>query len=253
MELKRQTKIRCYLKQVVITILCSFLPLVSFTQSLENIRSVIRNNIIEIRYDLVEDQVSEARYEIYVYSSHNQFTSPLEKVTGDVGKDISTGLDKLIIWDPKSELSGFQGEISFQVVLNIFIPYVSFINPIDGSSIKRGNTNIIKWRGGNANDKLQLELYQNNTRIRVLQSIDNIGEFNWAVPKDIKPGKDYQLKATSITNSDFSSFSKSFEIKRKVPLMFIIAPAAVVVGVVILLWPEGTPENQSIPDPPNLN
>jgi len=251
-------------EKLVILVMAVCLCLVShhsFSQSLNKVRSIINGDKVEIRYDLLEAPSPEATYEVLIFSNVNQLTTPLQRVTGDVGKEITPGLDKLIIWDPRSELTRFIGEVYFEVRVNITMPYLSFTNPVQGAAFKRGKTSIVKWGGGSPTEKLQVELYQNNARIRTLQSIDNTGEFNWAVPIDLKPTKNYQLKVTSLTNNDNFSFTHAFMIKRKVPLLLKFLPLALIGALVPLLGGGGgggdpiiiTPPSDPIPNPPDPN
>jgi uncharacterized protein (TIGR02145 family) len=69
-------------------------------QSIENVRAVQDGQKIMINYDIVNSGTNQ-KFDINVYCSKNgghSFGLPLEKVKGDVGKNISGGLNKSITW-----------------------------------------------------------------------------------------------------------------------------------------------------------
>src|SRR5882762_1847745 len=91
---------------------CAFLGLKA--QKVENVRAAASGEQIIITYDLTGVK-SDQRFKVNLYSSHNNFASPVQQVTGDVGDNIAAGKDKRIAWNAKSELSNFKGNLSFEV------------------------------------------------------------------------------------------------------------------------------------------
>ncbi|MCX7638767.1 MAG: hypothetical protein N2044_13065, partial [Cyclobacteriaceae bacterium] len=58
---------------------------------------------IIVHYDL-ESANPNHEFTINLFSSKDNFSAPLTKVTGDVGNEIKPGKDKKIVWDVVSEL-----------------------------------------------------------------------------------------------------------------------------------------------------
>jgi hypothetical protein len=233
-------------------ILCLLTLQVAFGQKAESIVIDYENGKVNIHYDLVECQ-DGVPYEIYVYSSHDNYQKPLVHVTGDAGKNVYGGFGKLIYWDAQKELGHFKGEIQVSIKGRPYVPFVQFSNITDGLALKRGNTFPIKWQTSEAVDKVKLELYKGDFQIRETITIENSGSYNWVVPKDLKPGNDYRLHIESPKDLTREEFSKTFKIKRKVPTVLKIIPAAVLAGgVIYLLNQKESAQTGGIPDPPSI-
>jgi TonB family protein len=90
------------------------LPLLSFSQKVDNIHCEQEGKKINIYYDLD----GKGTYNVKVYcSTNNGYTwgKPLQKVSGDVGESINPGKSKTIVWDVLEEQKKLEGNIKFKV------------------------------------------------------------------------------------------------------------------------------------------
>ncbi len=200
---------------------------------------------IEITYAL-GGQPSD-RYEVRLFSSFDGYKIPLKLVDGEIGKNIIPGEDKLVIWDAKTELSEYEGNLSLKLKARL-IPFMIFsINK--GATFKRGKAYMVHWAAGSDAQQVKLELYQDHQKIADVAIAELGNSYNWQLPKNIKPGKSYKIKGS---DEECFSFSELFTIKRKVPLIVWAVPAVVVGGVVAVLINRGNqPEPIPLPVKPN--
>ena len=147
----------------------------------------------------------------------------------------------------------FKGEVTFEIRVNVMLPFVKFSFPVAGSSMRRGKSNTITWTGGSSNEQLEIELLQNNNRVRSLTTTANSGRYTWNIPKDAVTGKDFQIRITSKQNGSNSSTSPSFAIKNKIPWALKLAPVVVVGAVVGVIVAGGSGGSEPIPNPPDPN
>lgn len=254
-----KTKLMGAVKGSLFTLIALFILSCSIVhaQKIENVRAKIENNLVIVSYDLMAPADNDWTFDVYLYSSVNKYTQPLERVSGDIGKNITPGKNKEITWNFGNEIVKFRGEVVFELQVRVFKPFLSFQNPYEGSSFRRGKTNKIDWKGGPQNANLKLELYHDGYKVNTIENTENHGSFRWNIPKNIKPGKGYQIKATNSRNQDAVAFSPEFGIKPKIPLMIKLTPVlAVGVGVYFLLdilSGDGPvkPDDNRIQDPPN--
>jgi len=240
-----------------------FSTISAWGQRIENPKALIIEDNVVVSYDLVGTK-SDQSFEVHLYSSANQFLSPLTKVTGDVGKNIAPGVGKQIMWDPTAELVKFRGEVTFEVRVTVFTPFVSFQSPQAGAGLKRGKINSIQWSGGDPQVKLQLELYHEGAKVGTIETTDNIGRFSWNTPLQTKPAKNYQIRIANEADDSEFAFSPKFSIKPKTPIALKLLPVLVVGGVAALLLSGDSGEppptggnggggDEPIPDPPGPN
>src|SRR5690348_15170169 len=76
-------------------------------QSIENVRAEAFDKMVRITYDL--NGKVEQRFNISVYGSHNNFSSPLRLVSGAVGENQTAGKLKSIEWRIGDELVTYTG------------------------------------------------------------------------------------------------------------------------------------------------
>jgi len=127
---------------------------------------------------------------------------------------------------------------------------ITFLAPISDSKYKRGNAIQIRWTGGNPEDEFALDLFDGRFHYRHVGELKNSGTYPWIIPKDVKPGKEYKFKLTNTNDFGEYAFSKSFIVKKKVPLAVWIVPGALIVGgAVYLLFFHGEGEIQPLPAP----
>lgn len=226
-------------------------------QRIENVKATVVNEKVIITYD-VTGVASGQRFKAQLYSSHNNFGSPLFRVSGDVG-EITPGPGKRIEWDAKSELVTFSGEVTFQVrgqPITIDVRAVeekktvwAFKNPTDGSSVRRGKYLTIEWTGGTTSENIRLDLMRDGKALQKLSDLKNNGSYSWPVPKDLEKGSGYQLKVSSGSES---VTSPTFVIKNKFPLLLKIAPIVIAGGIIAIVGGGGGKKKSGgdLPAPP---
>ncbi len=127
---------------------------------------------------------------------------------------------------------------------------ITFLAPISDSKYKRGSAIQIRWTGGNPEDEYALDLFDGRFHYRHVGELKNSGTYPWIIPKDVKPGKEYKFKLTNTDDFGEYAFSKSFIVKKKVPLAVWIVPGALIVGgAVYLLFFHGEDPVPDLPAP----
>lgn len=84
-------------------------------QRLENIRAeaIAGGDRVAITFDITGGQEGQ-KFRVSIYGSHNNFSAPLQLVSGDVG-EITPGKNKRVEWNAKNELVEFNGNVTFEV------------------------------------------------------------------------------------------------------------------------------------------
>ena len=186
---------------------------------------------IILHYDLIDTTRNRA-YVVNVFSSRDQFISPLQKVRGDFGLEVRPGLNKRIEWSAKEELGAtFEGGFELEIRGRVYIPFIKFENLVSGLSIKRGVKKKLTWSGG-AKQYLNFNLYRNDKPVEVFPNIANTHEYDLLLPTSIKPGKGYYFMVSDSKNKDQVMKSAPFQVKRKVPLALKIAPAIIILATI---------------------
>ncbi|WKK78110.2 Ser-Thr-rich GPI-anchored membrane family protein [Marivirga salinae] len=210
---------------------------------------------VHILYKL-EDSKNDRSYQINIYSSKDNFISPLQAVKGDLGVEIYPGDSKEIIWDPFEEFGqDFNDHINIEIRGRVYIPFVK-LDDFNYESLKRGKSYEITWTGGASSNILNIDLYKEDNKVAVFSNIANVGEYVLNIPKKTEVGENYRLRISDKNNKDDVVFSKEFAIKRKIPLALQIAPVAIVGAGIYFLLPYLQSEESGFENPqnpPNLN
>lgn len=201
---------------------------------------------VVLHYDLVDTVVSRS-YTINVFSSADNYITPLQKVSGDVGLEVRPGANHKIVWHAKEELGNtFSGDIALEVRGKIYIPFVKLDGFDDYKKFKRNRTYKITWTGGRGNSVLNFDLYKKEKKITTFPNIANVGNYSLKF-EQVKPGRNYRLKISDAKNKDDVVYSAPFKIKRKVPLIVKVIPL-VAAGYIISTTAKDS--DNSIVDPP---
>ena len=131
---------------------------------------------------------------------------------------------------------------------------ITFLAPIADSKFKRGNDIQVRWTGGNPDDEYALDLFDGRFHYRHVGELKNSGTYPWIIPMDVKPGKEYKFKLTNTDDFGEYAFSRTFEVKRRVPRVVYIVPGALIVGGAIYMlffYDDGTVPDLPAPIEPN--
>lgn len=222
--------------KLILNLLFTIVPFFLAAQQISDFTYKLLGNNVEVTYSLVGDYWN--RYDVRLYSSFDNYTTPVQLVEGDVGENISPDSEKKIIWNALNELAEFEGNLSVKLKVK-FIPFLTF-NIDKGEKFRRGKSQTISWQATNPGS-LNLELYKGDKKVMDIAAFSSHTTYNWPVQKKTKPGKDYRIKASG--NGRYA-FSKPFIIKKKVPLIIWVVPAAVAYGLVKIM---GNKNNQEEP------
>jgi len=222
-----------------------FITFTSTAQEIENLFRRIEGTNVILTYDLTGEP--EQLFRIEIFSSHNNYSTKLVEVSGDVGENISPGRGKSVTWDAASELGNYNGDIELEIQGFIMPQFLEFTNITTGSSFKRGKTNTIFWKSNTTDPNIKLELYQSGQKISDFGNIPNNGSYNWSIPKDRKPGKNFNLVAIS---SQEQASSASFRIAPKIPIVLKILPIALIGGLTAIIVSSGGGKKSVIVVPP---
>jgi formylglycine-generating enzyme required for sulfatase activity len=99
---------------IVLLLLSGFIFTGSPAQQVQNVRFTQSGKQIIIAYEITGAQQGQT-FDVQVYCSIDNFSSPLKSVTGSVGQGITGGSPRSIIWDVTSDRESLNGNISFEV------------------------------------------------------------------------------------------------------------------------------------------
>lgn len=222
-------------------------------QRLQNIRAEAVNGgeRVLITYDITGASQGQ-KFRVTVYSSHNNYSTPLSQVSGDVN-EVTAGNGKRIEWNAKGEMVEYSGDITFELRADPIAPPVAPLSVKTPSGVKKGKTATISYEGVAPGENVKLELVKSGLVVNQIGNTSDPGRYVWAVPSDVEKGSDYQVR---ITAGSRTANSGSFSVKKKTsPLVYII-PGVVVVGVVVFLVTRSDPDeggggSKDLPEPPD--
>jgi hypothetical protein len=191
---------------------------------------------VVVHYTLDDGANSNRQFLVQLFSSQDNFTAPLTRVTGDIGSEVSSGFDKRITWEITKELGAFKGDISLELRGRVYVPFVRIKDIEKDEVFKRGRNYPLNWTSGNLSGTVNVELFnEDNERIWGENNIPNIGKFDWYIPGNVKKDQDYKLKFTNTKDRNDVVYSQPFTIKPRIPFIVKIAAGAVVAGAVAVL------------------
>ncbi len=237
------------MKRISTIIILSLSGLQVFGQELIVKNIEYKNNLVELTYN-IQDTLVGRYYTVRLYSSYDNFLSPLKDVTGDVGLEIKPGGDRVITWDAAKELgSSFSGSVSLELRGRIYVPFINIDWFEDIKSLKQKHKYNITWTGGRPTNILNFDLYRGDTKITTFPNVANVGHYELMLPKQVPPGKNYRFRISDSKNKDEVVFSHPFRIKRSIPLAATASvPILAAAGIYLVLTnlDQGPSE---IPDP----
>jgi hypothetical protein len=175
-------------------------------------------NVI-VHYNIDDGANSTRQFLVQLYSSQDNFTTPLTRVSGDFGAEVNAGFDKKIVWDLTKELGNFDGVISLELRGRVFVPFVK-LGIKEGQIYKRGKNYPLNWTSGNLSGMVNIELYNGaGERIWGESNVSNVGKFDWYLPGSVRKGGNYKLKFTNSKDRNDAVYSQPFSIRPKIPFM----------------------------------
>ena len=232
-------------KALLSVFLCFALVFASYGQTLENVNASFDGEKMLITYDLGFTDANQ-KFKVALYSSHDNYTTPLAFSAGDLGENVMPGKAKRIEWEVKNSLpADFDSDITLKVKASkVRAPVAKLvINPLSKGAYKKGQTVDLQWQGGRPTDKINIELYKDNDlQNKLAENVSNNQSYKWAVPKALK-GKGYSIHISTATDQ---SNSQSFTIKPKMPILLIIAPVVVLGGAIAFLGGSKSPKDPPI-------
>lgn len=210
---------------------------------------------IIVHYDL-EDNTPNREYELKLYSSKDNFASPLTKVAGDIGQEVKPGTGKKVEWNVLQEFGGYKGKIALEIKGRVFSPFVKLQGFDASRTYKRGKSYNLAWKPGNANP-LNIELFNGGERLTGDMNQPNNGSFTLFIPPHSSKGNNYRIRFSDARNPEEVIYTGYFKVAHKVPVVLKVLLPVAVVGAVFIFLPEGgnTPEKPGegdITDPPAL-
>jgi hypothetical protein len=195
--------------------------------NIESIELVKEKMVI---YYKLEDANASQQYNVLVYSSKDNYATPLARITGDAGTEVKPGSNKKIEWNMVQELGNYRGEIAIEVRARVYAPFVKITSFDAGKVYKRGKGYPLLWTSGNMGGQLDLELFNGTERVYGERNVPNTGKYEWFIPGSVKPGKDYHLKFTNTRNRDEFVQSSPFRIVPRIPFMIKAGGALLLIG-----------------------
>jgi hypothetical protein len=205
-------------KYLLLGALSAFLSLPSLAQDVKITEIQLKpTGEVVVSYDLLDER-TDRKYSLYLYSSLDNYIQPLELVTGHVGPDLAVGHHKKMVWNAKNELGpDFSGDIALELKGNVYVPFIALDGFDDYKVFKRGKPYEVTWTGGRGDNVLNFEIYEGDTKVKVLEERPNVGNTTITFPKDLKPGR-YRFKISDSRNRDEVVYTLDFFVKRQMPL-----------------------------------
>jgi hypothetical protein len=224
---------------------------IASSQSVEDIRAEVSGDLVIITYDLKGD-ISGQKFDVEVFSRHNNYVSALKLVSGDVGKNIEPGFNRRVEWKAKDELKNFSGTIDFEIRATLIYSPVTILHPSMGSSFKKGKPMEIRWKGGLSTEKFNIEVYQGTLKVQeYLNQSNDTKKVTWMVPKTSSKGMNYEVGITSINNPSNLARASDLKLKSGGGAVKILVPMVLIGGAAYYFLFMGETEDPGTVDPVN--
>ena len=206
-------------------------------QRVANLRTELKSGLMTVTYDLVAPS-EEYSFDVKLYSSHNNYSVPVTRVTGDVGEGVKSGINKKLIWNVREELGVFQGslQVELSATPKMVVPAIELISPAGGQVVRRGKNLEVKWKGGSKTEEVEIQLTRGTDLHRKIEKVSNTGSYSLSIAKD-EPLGEYQVRVLSLSGE---VFSKPFEVKKPSKLLLKILPVVGLAGVAAVLTGGGS-------------
>lgn len=228
------------MRRTTVLVLILLLGTTAFAQKVAVKKVELAGERIIVYYDL-EDSNPNNDYQIFLYSSQNNFTTALSHVSGDIGNEVRPGANRKIIWNIREELGPYKGKLSLEVRGQVYAPFVKLQNFDTERKYKRGKSYPVTWKA-NSQTPVHIELYKGSQRIVGETNHPNNGVYSISLPARAKKGKDYRLKFTDSRNSDEIIYTGYFKVVPKVPLLLKVLPVLAAGGAAIVMQVAGGAE-----------
>ncbi len=184
-------------------------------QQISYLQAITTGDFVTIYYDL-DSTLSGQLLHVDLFSSHDQYQQPLQYVRGDVGDHIKPGKMKKIEWGAKKELNQYRGELTFEVRARLTFSPITIVFPHHLANLQSDQIDTLVWKGGLADDSLQLNLLWENHKAVPIAVVPNTGHYEWNIPKKMRERRDYRLEISWWNKGKkYQTQSSQFSIKRK--------------------------------------
>lgn len=211
----------------------AFISATAMAQSVVIKKIELAGENVIVHYDL-DDSNPNNEYLINLYSSKDNYSVALTKVTGDVGVEIKPGMNKKITWKIRDEYGGYKGKIALEIRGKVYIPFVKIQGFDPHKTYKKGSTIDLKWKA-QAPNPINIELYKGGERVAGDVNVPNNGSHLLFIPKHLSNGKDYRLKITDTKNPDEVIYTDFFKVAPKIPMIAKIGAGVVVAAVIVVV------------------
>lgn len=236
---------------ILMLIVFSFLMTNAQTVTIKKVE--LAGEKVIVHFDL-EDSNPNNEYKLDLYSSKDNFITPLAKVKGDIGSEVKPGINRKVEWSIHEEYGPYKGKIALEIRGKAYVPFVRLQNFNTDKSYKRGSSQNLEWKPGNTNP-INIELFKGGQRIGGEMNQPNNGSHTFYIPSKAKPGKDYRIKISDTRNSEDVLYSNNFRVAPKVPLLLKVLPVVAIGGVAAIVAGGGGGGGGTtvLPEPPVRN
>jgi len=220
----------------------------SIAQEFDIISTVQKDGTVYVTFK-IDPNFRLERYLLQLYSSHDDFSTPLQYVNGPVNKELLASDEILVFeWEAKKELKKFDGKVKLRLKGKITYEPVHIDGKIS-ARLKKGTT--IKWQGGNNTDRVKIDLLKEGKITDELTETGNTGEYIWFVSKDYKKGGGYQLRFENLDNTGEIFQTQPFKIQSKIGLAIKLLPVVGLgIGYLVYVNLNGNGKGDEITEPP---
>ncbi len=238
-----------YKKQSALLFLIVLAPFSSLFGQEISIKNIeLDGDHVFISYSLIDSTLGR-KYTVNLFSSKDNFATPLRKINSDIGIEIQPGINKKIDWNAKEEFGhDFEGKVAFEIRSKIYIPFLA-LKEFDFKKLKRGNAYEITWSGGRPQNILNFDLCRGEKCVASFSNIANMGHYTLVIPMHVKPGDGYQFKISDTKNKDELIHSGTFSIVRKAPLLLKVMPVVMLGVAGYFVWGNPTDPHKNDIDP----
>lgn len=215
------------MKKYIISIIFAFLFMVNniLAQKISNVRASSEGNQVKISYDFESSDVNQ-KYRVELFSSLDNFVTPLNSCTGSIGDTIVAGNRKTIVWSSNRAGLNYSGMVSFEVRAQKFMP-LKFTNTFN-NSYTMGKKLTVTYSGYKPSPQAYFVLYNQKDSIRITNAPSPTNQSVVVLPK-VSAGN-YNLKLVNPLDKQ-TAISTEFIVKKNKHLLIKIGiPVAILVG-----------------------